>query len=297
MPNPAAALPQTEARQPAINAAILKRAGISLALILAIAAAWLVTQSDYYTAGSDLGYYMGLVGGVMMLMLLTYPLRKHLRFMHGWGPIKPWFRTHMFLGIAGPTLILFHSTFRIGSLNAGVALVSMLLVAGSGVIGRFIYTRIHHGLYGSHANLKEMQAELGLHAGDVESKLRFAPHAEALLQAFEARAKDTSGSFITRAWRFMTLGWHKRRTYRRCLQALKKTLKTDAAQHGLDRQALRKFLAEIAPALAEYVAEIQRVHQFAAYERMFSLWHVLHVPFVYMLAFSAIFHVVAVHMY
>jgi len=131
MPNPTAALSQSEARQPAMNAALLKRAGISLALILASAAAWRVAQGDFYTAGSDLGYYMGLIGGVMMLLLLTYPLRKHLRFMHGWGPIKPWFRTHMFLGIAGPTLILFHSTFHIGSLNAGVALVSMLPATSS----------------------------------------------------------------------------------------------------------------------------------------------------------------------
>jgi hypothetical protein len=30
---------------------------------------------------------------------------------------------------------------------------------------------------------------------------------------------------------------------------------------------------------------------------MFSLWHVLHVPFVFMLVISGVVHVIAVHMY
>ena len=33
------------------------------------------------------------------------------------------------------------------------------------------------------------------------------------------------------------------------------------------------------------------------YERMFSLWHILHVPFVFMLVISGVVHVIAVHMY
>jgi hypothetical protein len=36
---------------------------------------------------------------------------------------------------------------------------------------------------------------------------------------------------------------------------------------------------------------------FSAWERLFALWHVAHVPFVYILALSAVAHVVAVHAY
>ena len=35
----------------------------------------------------------------------------------------------------------------------------------------------------------------------------------------------------------------------------------------------------------------------SAYERLFALWHVAHIPFVYLLVVSAIVHVVAVHAY
>jgi hypothetical protein len=47
----------------------------------------------------------------------------------------------------------------------------------------------------------------------------------------------------------------------------------------------------------EYLESVQRVSHYTIYVRLFSLWHVLHVPLVYMLVLSAIAHVVAVHMY
>ena len=36
----------------------------------------------------------------------------------------------------------------------------------------------------------------------------------------------------------------------------------------------------------ETLLALQRTAQFAAYERLFALWHVLHVPFVYLLGIS-----------
>jgi hypothetical protein len=42
---------------------------------------------------------------------------------------------------------------------------------------------------------------------------------------------------------------------------------------------------------------VVRVAQYTAYERLFSLWHVAHLPFVFLLLLSAVVHVVAVHAY
>src|ERR1700756_3278276 len=58
---------------------------------LAILVAFLISRRGYYTPGDNVGYYMGLVGGVMMLLLLTYPLRKYLHGFPNWGPVKHWF--------------------------------------------------------------------------------------------------------------------------------------------------------------------------------------------------------------
>ena len=41
----------------------------------------------------------------------------------------------------------------------------------------------------------------------------------------------------------------------------------------------------------------RRVLEFDAFERLFSLWHVLHLPLFFMLVIAGIVHVIAVHVY
>jgi hypothetical protein len=47
----------------------------------------------------------------------------------------------------------------------------------------------------------------------------------------------------------------------------------------------------------DYLYGVERAAQFKVFERIFALWHVIHIPLVYMLVATAIWHVVAVHMY
>jgi hypothetical protein len=47
----------------------------------------------------------------------------------------------------------------------------------------------------------------------------------------------------------------------------------------------------------DYVYAIIRLAQLSSWTKLFSLWHVAHVPFIYMLVFSGIVHVIAVHLY
>jgi hypothetical protein len=42
---------------------------------------------------------------------------------------------------------------------------------------------------------------------------------------------------------------------------------------------------------------VLQVAHFASWERLFSLWHVLHLPFVYLMVICALVHVFAVHAY
>lgn len=267
------------------------------ALVLAGALIWLSARGAFYTPGDDFGYYLGLVGALMMLVLLLYPLRKHIRFLQKLGGIRHWFRLHMFFGIAGPLLILFHSQFTFGSLNAGVAMGCMLLVAGSGVVGRFMYRRIHHGLYGRRATLQEMQAQLGIQEGAIRSKFHFAPRVEARLKAFSDLAYTRPQGFLRSTWRFLTISLRARHVCSQCQRDLKKILGGHASQRGWERHKLRRRLAAASDMISAYLEAARHAAQFSVYERLFSLWHILHVPFVFMLVISGVVHVIAVHMY
>jgi hypothetical protein len=266
-------------------------------LAIMLIAAWLVRHGNYYKPGDDFGYWLGVAGGVMMLALLLYSMRKHFRFMRSWGPTRHWFRLHMILGIGGPTLILFHSTFHVGSMNAAVALSCMLLVAGSGVIGRVIYRKIHHGLYGRSATLQEVQANLGIIGGDVQSKFHFAPKIERRLKEFEASALTVHAGAWPRFWSFLSVGARAGWTYFSATRELERIIRRHAVQHDWDAVKLQRRLAGARSAIRAHVDAVVDVARFSAYERLFSLWHILHVPFVFMLIISGIVHVIAVHMY
>ena len=146
-------------RRPSGVRGIYSRYGAHLGYTLAALAVfigWLGRDNRHISAEYGLGYALGILGGLMMLVLLLYPVRKRLRVMRIFGPTRHWFRTHMILGVLGPLLILYHCNFQLGSLNSKVALYCTLLVAGSGLVGRYIYAKIHHGLYGRKSTLQEL---------------------------------------------------------------------------------------------------------------------------------------------
>lgn len=259
--------------------------------------AWGVSRQGYFTAGDEVGYWLGVVGGLMMLTLFAYPLRKHFRFMHRLGKVKWWLVTHMVLGIAGPLLILVHSTFQVGSVNAGVALYSMVIVALSGVVGRFIYMRVNRGLHGEQTTLRELQMRAGLDQNETRSRLHFAPAVEARLLAFEERELKALPRWGTYLRQVVLLPWQRWRTYRHCLADLHQAIETAARQRRWDAAERARRERQARKLVRRYLHNVVRVAQFTAYERVFALWHVAHVPFVYLLVLSAAFHVFAVHAY
>lgn len=270
---------------------------IYLGIAAAVAAAWWIVRVTGLRAASELNYWLGVAGGSMMTLLFAYPLRKRFRFMARWGAAKWWFVVHMLLGIGGPLLVLVHSTFAVGSLNAGVALYSMLIVAASGVVGRFLYLRVHKGLNGERQSLTQLQQALGLKHEGMHSALAFARDTERELLAFEAWALDPRTRLPSPLRAFTLLPLRRLLTRQRCWHALRLSMHQRAQAQGWDAREQRRALRLLRRTVEDYLQAVQRVAQFQSAARLFSLWHVLHVPFVYLMVLCAIAHVVAVHAY
>ncbi len=272
----------------------------SSSIVLTAMAWWVYIKASAneldYKPGVGFGYYLGLVGGVMMLLMLLYPVRKHMQFTRGWGPLRYWFMLHMIFGIGGPVLVLFHSTFHVRSLNAGVALYSMLLVAASGIVGRFIYKRIHHGLYGRKSNLEELQQAVDANQNKVSKVNAVLMEATGIgekLKQFRAIAMDQKRGLVVRAWKFITLGWQRRNLASHCRQELRQAVAHLAKAQGWDRQQQEQHCLGVSRDAEGYLRAVQQAAQFSSYERLFRLWHILHSPFVWLLAISGIVHVIA----
>jgi hypothetical protein len=263
----------------------------------ALIAGWYLREAGLVNPETGLGYWLGISGATLMLLLLLYPFRKRLPFLRTFGPIREWFRLHMLFGLIGPLLILYHCNFQVGSFNSKIALYCMLLVAGSGIFGRYFYARIHRGLYGRKANLTELQTEfeasmdIGRVLGDLTPRL---------VSRLQLVANEIQGDgVLLKARVSRCLKWSVQRYFLQwsLIRTAQQELKFRAAESEAVAGNYRALRSLAVTHISTYMNSLSRVSQFTFYERLFSLWHVLHLPIFFVMVMAALLHVLAVHMY
>jgi len=275
----------------------ISSAKVYLLLALLLILGYLLRDFSFITPEYGTGYWLGIVGGSLMLALLLYPLRKRLRILHFLGPTKHWFRMHMAFGLIGPLLILYHCNFQIGSVNSQVALYCMVLVAGSGIIGRHFYARIHRGLYGKKTSLRELQTDL---SASVEKSHGLATLMPKLVTRLDEMADELQGCKVTQSIGIRrSLKWTLTHnfTHISLLLTARYELKAAARNSSVVARDQKRLSRTASKFIREYMSLIGRVAQFSLYERLFALWHILHLPIFLLMIISALFHVLAVHMY
>jgi hypothetical protein len=266
-------------------------------LFAVLLAGWMQKEKQLLNPEEGVGYWLGIVGGSLMLLLLLYPSGKKSALLRRLGMLKHWFRVHMLIGLIGPLLILYHCNFSVDAMNSKVALYSMLGVAFSGIIGRYFYTRIHRGLYGKRANIEELRSEI---SDSLENSRGLAAILPGFIGELHSVSEELLGDQFTRSI-----------SLKRSLLWTVKYYVVRAKMYFLIRRELRaraivsetlqantKNLRKTANAYAAQQVKLMRqVAQISIFERLFSLWHVFHMPLFILLVISALVHVLAVHMY
>jgi len=265
-------------------------AGVILGIAAALLHGWFTRASIPIDPEIGIGYWLGIVGGLMMLVLLLYSLRKRWKPMRTSGSIGFWFRFHMLMGMLGPALILYHARFTLGAaLNSQVALFSMLIVLGSGFIGRFFYARVHRGFSGRKLEVHALLVQLQEQMGCLSLLGPEGAHVKALLLPFEQRAVAAGASFWKSAGSLVSLGISTRTAYWEVRSILSRLHRAKAIPSDT-----RKTMTRLA---GEILHAVRRAAAFAFYDRMLRLWHVLHLPLLFLLLATGILHVIAVHQY
>ena len=264
-------------------------------VLAALAIGWQKRGQVYLTSEQGAGYLLGIIGALLMLLLLLYPLRKHARWMRGLGAVRHWFRAHMMMGVIGPVCILYHSNFQLGSMNGNIALFSMLLVASSGLVGRYFYTRIHYGLYGRKADLAHLGSDAATAKLHMDLAFKLLPDLQERLGKLETFA--TSSGVLAGPVR-VPLVWMRTRWGGLAASfSLWRSLRSAARRNNWPAEQRRYYYRSSRYWLCNYLETLRRVAGFTFYERLFSLWHVLHLPLFLMLVITGIIHVYAVHLY
>ncbi|QZD88952.1 hypothetical protein K3148_08830 [Qipengyuania aurantiaca] len=257
---------------------------IVLALVLAALVYGFLHRNDSWLDPEDgVGYWLGIAGASMMLILLIYPLRKRNPKLRPLGSVGFWFRFHMLLGLLGPVTILYHSRFGWGSLNSGMALMAMIIVASSGLIGRFLYSRVHRGYSTRTIAIRDLKRDMDELLDDLEHEHIGDAYVIDTLHDLEDRALASGRSFWSGARSFVSLRLRSliiRREIRRQLQ---------------DPDA--KHREELLLGLEDFFRATRRASSFAFYSRLLRLWHYLHLPLFVLLVAAVTLHIVAVHQY
>ena len=262
----------------------------------ALLAYW-IAEMQPYTPGSTFGYYLGLVGSLMMASLLLYPLRKHWRPMENFGSMRAWFVAHVIFGICGPILVIFHSTFQTNSFNATVAFWAMVIVTLSGVVGRFVFAQMYQGLEGKKATLREMEKFLAQCAENTQHALNLVPDVKESLEEYHRHVMATRSFTWGKMLAFLAIGWKGERLIARARKRFVSALKEEAQRQNWPRS---RYLAEkkvFYVMIEDYVNAIDMTSRYTYWERLLAWWQLAHVPLVYVLLITAIIHVFAVHAY
>ena len=269
--------------------------GIILFIVSCVLAAWVAWEQRYFHTDSDLVYYMGLTGGIMMLLTLLFALRKRIKFMKKLGTLSGWYYAHLVMGIVGPVLVILHSSFTMKALNSSVALVSMLLIITSGVIGRYIYTRIG---YHVHKHLIEIR-DTEQHLADSLQKFQgnAANDIEKTLGTLTSLVVNMPRSLLQMPKRFYDLRTKAAACYLTGIQHISLMLKRRAVNEGWDKHTYRAELNKEKLVLRAHVNALLQIGIFHFYERLLVGWRIFHVPLIFILVISGSVHVFAVHWY
>jgi hypothetical protein len=259
---------------------------------------WSRRDDNYLSAENGTGYALGIIGGTLMLLLILYPVSKRTTLLKRLLPMRYWFGLHMFFGIIGPVMILFHANFQIGSLNSMVALFSMLLVAGSGLIGKYIYTNIHHGLYGRRICVQELRDEAKTEYEELSLIYAMDEKLNRRQSIMEKRVMQDYTGITLSLVHVMLLAIDSRRLKYGVKRILKSAGHGEVLSVNDDGISVngqkRKMILEF---VDSYSQSLRKVATFRVYERLFSLWHILHLPLFIMMIITAVIHIFATHIY
>lgn len=279
-----AASSPTGALRNAVVLSLLAAAGIASYIFIGLDGwAYYATPTAVrgYTAGHQLlrpagrvGHLFGVFGFVMMLVPVAYAVRKKVKRLREFGSMKTWLEVHIFCGIVGPVFVTFHTSFKFGGLIS-VAYWSMVAVVLSGFIGRYLFMQIPRSLRG----LELTQTDLDRRTSELAQWLSAAMVSERLLHAidaFEERVVPVGPVSYGSLFR-------GDRLLRREASALR------AAAEAIDgAPAVHDDVIAIATERALLRRRMASLHKT---RRLFELWHVFHMPLVYIMFAIVVAHV------
>jgi len=301
-------LPTATTGAPAADPSRMHRLRLRMAYLLAIAGtlALLVYGFGYYWASPEqralspkheylkpsgtIGLRLGMFGFLLFLFIYLYPLRKKWAWLGRQGSSRRWLDFHVLLGLLAPVVITFHSSFKFSGI-AGIAYWIMIVVALSGVVGRYIYAQIPRSLNSAELSFQEAQEQSSRIAAQLKSTgILSARDVDALLHLPDLK-KIESISLAGALWKMLVFDFGFPFRVWRLRQKMLWSQRKWWSLVGFGRT--ENAVLERAVSMArEQTLLTKKILFLSKSHRMLHLWHIIHRPFSYSFAVLASIHVI-----
>jgi hypothetical protein len=230
------------------------------------------------------GQSAGILAFLIFGMLLLYPLRKRWKRLAFTGSVTKWLDVHVAAALTLPLLLTIHAGWRSQGI-IGLGFTAMMVVWASGLIGRYVYTRIPRAKSGVELTLEEVATQrralidrivstTGLDRALVERSLRIDPEHTRRGSVLATAARMFSNDLVRwRLTRRLAADWQAAAPRGRVSRhALREALKLAGREISLEQQA--RMLEET--------------------RRVLHWWHVAHRPFAFTALIAVVIHVAVV---
>ena len=229
------------------------------------------------------GHWLAYVGaGMIVIGVFIYSSRKRVPFLQRRGPMRTWLNVHIYLCLVGPLLVSFHTALKLH----GVAVYSywsMLIVASSGIFGRWLYQQFPRTTRDKEMSVEDMRTDQAEARSRLEAEFQLSPASLAEVDALAERSVRSIGQGALALPRLLMDDIA--RPFR--LAALRRHL---LSERRLPRSEAHALLG----LLRRRVAAERRMAYWGTFRRFFTYWHVTHLIFFVSMIAMLVLHVASV---
>jgi len=249
----------------------------------------LSAKHELLKPGGAIGIRLGIAGAIMFCVIFLYAIRKRWPWLGRLGSTKHWLDFHIVLGLSAPVIITFHSSFKFGGI-AGIAYWIMIVVALSGIVGRYIYAQIPRSIGSAEMTFNELQEFSQALTQRLAKQTLVA--AKDLAPLFRSADAKTAQALSTTKILFVMLVGDLSRMFA-IWRLRRKALGPWGAIYTLGGilPSRRRALEDVIECAKNQASLSSRIALLSRTRELFRLWHVVHRPFSYTFAVLVCIHI------
>ncbi len=238
----------------------------------------------WFRPSGIIGQSAGIVAFALFLFLWLYPLRKKFKWLAFTGSVASWLSVHVIIGLAIPLLAALHAAWHFSGL-IGLGYGAMMVAWLSGIVGRYIYSRIPRSKSGVELTRDEVETQRAAVLQQIVEATGI--EAELLEHILLAGTSPTVTSDVSPLKAIGVMIANDVRRWRALAAA-----SLGLARHLRDGRAVEhEMLFTMRRLMRREIALTQQARMLDATHRLFRFWHVAHKPMAISALVAVVLHV------